>query len=109
MTKNNIGIIGKGFVGGAVAFGFSPSTGYESNIRIFDKDPDKSTHTLEEVVSLSDFIFISVPTPSNKDGSINTSILESVIDDINTVLGEKRLSYNISKINCCARYYASTM
>ena len=89
MTKNNIGIIGKGFVGGAVAFGFSPSTGYESNIRIFDKDPDKSTHTLEEVVSLSDFIFISVPTPSNKDGSINTSILESVIDDINTVLGEK--------------------
>ena len=79
---NNIGIVGKGFVGGAVAFGFSPSTGYEANIRIYDKDDDKATHSLEEVVTESDFIFVSVPTPSNADGSINLSILESVINDI---------------------------
>ena len=57
-----IGIIGKGFVGSAVAFGFSASTGYDSTIRIFDKDPDKATHSLEQVVVESDFIFISVPT-----------------------------------------------
>ncbi|MEC7929391.1 MAG: hypothetical protein VX169_03665 [Pseudomonadota bacterium] len=86
---NNIGIIGNGFVGGAVAFGFSPSTGYESKIRIYDKDVDRSTHSLEEVVTQSDFIFVSVPTPSNEDGSINISILESAIADISSVETEK--------------------
>ena len=70
----NIGIIGKGFVGTAVAHGFSESVGYKSTIRIFDKEPSKSLNTLEEVVELSDFIFISVPTPSNEDGSINLKI-----------------------------------
>ena len=81
----NIGIVGNGFVGGAVAFGFSPSTGYESKIRIYDKDIDRATHSLEEVVTQSDFIFVSVPTPSNSDGSINISILQSVIADISSV------------------------
>ena len=84
----NIGIVGRGFVGGAVAFGFSPSTGYESIIRIFDKDLDKATHSLEEVVTESDFIFVSVPTPSNADGSINTSILESAIKDIDLIASD---------------------
>ena len=37
--KNRIGIIGKGFVGSAVAHGFSAQTGYSAEIRIFDKDP----------------------------------------------------------------------
>jgi UDPglucose 6-dehydrogenase len=86
MDKYNIGIIGKGFVGGAVAFGFSSSTGYDSNIRIFDKAPEKATHSLEEVVLESDFIFISVPTPSNKDGSINVSILDEVVSDISKIV-----------------------
>ena len=35
---NKIGIIGKGFVGTAVAQGFSPHSGYESEVKIFDKD-----------------------------------------------------------------------
>ena len=38
---NNIGIIGKGFVGTAVAAGFSPHTGYDAKVRIFDVDPSK--------------------------------------------------------------------
>ena len=92
MKKYNIGIIGKGFVGSAVAFGFSPATGYDSIIRIFDKDPDKATHSLEQVVVESDFIFISVPTPSNKDGSINVTSLESVISDINKINKKKPTS-----------------
>ncbi len=86
----NIGIIGKGFVGTAVAHGFSESVGYKSTIRIFDKEPSKSLNTLEEVVELSDFIFISVPTPSNEDGSINLKILESCFDDINKIFSKKR-------------------
>ena len=81
----NIGIIGFGFVGSSVAYGFSAQTGFDqAELRIFDKNPAKSTHTLDEVLKESDFIFLSVPTPSNVDGSINLSILESVIDEINT-------------------------
>lgn len=79
----NIGIIGRGFVGTAVEFGFSTQTGVtDFVIRAYDKDPSKSLNTLSETVNESDIIFLSVPTPSNEDGSINLSILESAIDDI---------------------------
>ena len=82
MKKPNIGIIGRGFVGQAVAFGFSEQTGYEANLRIFDKDKSKSLNTIDEVVTQSDFIFISVPTPSNADGSINLQVLEDCLEDL---------------------------
>ena len=39
------------------------------------------THTLKEVVD-SDVIFLSVPTPSNPDGSMNVDIVDSVLGDI---------------------------
>ena len=80
-----IGIIGKGFVGNAVAHGFSSGSGYNSNILIYDKNPSLGQNTLEEVVTSSEFIFISVPTPSNRDGSINLKIVESVIQEIDKI------------------------
>ena len=80
--KKNRGISGKGFVGNAVAHGFSSGTGYEANIFIHDKNPDLSQHSLEEVIDNSDFIFISVPTPSNKDGSINLDIVDNVLNEV---------------------------
>ena len=83
MSIYNIGIIGRGFVGGAVAHGFSESVGYESNIMIYDKDKRKSVNTLEEVVEKSDFVFISVPTPSTRDGLISLKILDGCLDEIN--------------------------
>ena len=83
--EQKIGVVGNGFVGGAVKFGFSPTVGCDAEVRVYDKDPNKSTHTLEETVNESDFIFLSVPTPANKDGSINTDILSSAIKDIDDV------------------------
>tara|TARA_B100000123_G_scaffold202622_1_gene152540 strand:+ start:487 stop:1365 length:879 start_codon:yes stop_codon:yes gene_type:complete len=83
--EQKIGVIGNGFVGGAVKFGFSPQTGCDAEVRVYDKNPNKSTHGLEETVNESDFIFLSVPTPVNKNGSINIKILESVLDDISEV------------------------
>ena len=80
--KYNIGIYGRGFVGSAVAHGMSAPTGFDSVIRSFDIDPTKATHSLEETISMSDFVFISVPTPANKDGSINLDILESSLRSI---------------------------
>ncbi len=81
-----IGIIGKGFVGSAVQFGFSPNTGSDAEVRIYDKDANKSTHSLDEVVNNSDFIFLSVPTPANENGSINLDIVEDILNEINKVI-----------------------
>tara|TARA_Y100000590_G_scaffold442296_1_gene570237 strand:+ start:3248 stop:4123 length:876 start_codon:yes stop_codon:yes gene_type:complete len=91
MKNNNIriGIIGKGFVGTAVAHGFSNQTGFNADIKIYDIDPKKSSHTLGETVNNSDFIFLSVPTPSYKDGSIDLSILENAIQSIDKVSKNK--------------------
>lgn len=80
-----VGIVGKGFVGSAVQFGFSPNTGCDAEVRVYDKDPNKSQHSLEEVVNESDFIFLSVPTPSNEDGSINLDVVDQALSDISKV------------------------
>ena len=80
-----IGIIGRGFVGSAVEFGFSAQTGCDAVVKVYDKNPKLSQHSLEETVNESDFIFLSVPTPSNIDGSINLDILTQALHDINKV------------------------
>ena len=76
-----IGIVGNGFVGSSVAFGFSPQTGCDAEIKIYDKDETKSTHSLSETLE-SDFIFVSVPTPSNSDGSINLDIIYNCFSEM---------------------------
>ena len=78
-----IGIVGNGFVGSSVAFGFSAQTGCDADVKIYDKDKSKATHELDEVINTSDFIFVSVPTPSNKNGSINLDIVYNVFDEMN--------------------------
>ena len=79
----NIGIVGRGFVGSAVEFGFSPQTGCDGvTTYIYDKNKLKSLHPLQEVIMYSDFIFLSVPTPSNEDGSINLSYVEDALTEM---------------------------
>ena len=80
-----IGIIGRGFVGSAVEFGFSAQTGCSASVKVYDKNPKLSLHSLDDTVNGSDFVFISVPTPSNQDGSINLDVLHNVLTDINQV------------------------
>jgi len=84
--KYTIGIIGNGFVGSAAAFGFSPTTGFnDAEILIYDKDPLKSTHSLEEVCSRSKVVFVSVPTPAKSDGSIDLTIIHNLFSDISNL------------------------
>ena len=78
MSKPNIGIIGNGFVGEAQAFAFSPV----SNIKIYDVDPLKSTHTLKQTHD-SDYVFVCVPTPMYKDGSQNLEFVQEVFKHAN--------------------------
>tara|TARA_A100001201_G_scaffold111460_1_gene95453 strand:- start:979 stop:1872 length:894 start_codon:yes stop_codon:yes gene_type:complete len=73
-----IGIIGNGFVGNSIAFGFSPT----HEIRIHDKDKKRDMNTIEEVLEC-DFIFVAVPTPMNPDGSISLDMVEKALDEIN--------------------------
>ena len=58
----------------------------DAEVRIYDKDPSKSQNSLEEVVNKSDYIFISLPTPSNIDGSMNLDYVEESLNDINEII-----------------------
>jgi len=74
-----VGIIGNGFVGEAQAFAFSPVT----EVRIYDINPLKSTHTLQEVCECN-FVFVCVPTPMKIDGSQDLSYIKNVFESINS-------------------------
>ena len=72
-----IGIVGNGFVGNSVAFGFSPT----HEVRIHDKDPKKNLNTIEEVLKC-DYVFVCVPTPMNLNGSINLDVVHKALQEI---------------------------
>lgn len=72
--KPKIGIIGYGFVGQAVAYGFSTA-----ELAIYDKFKSEF-QTLEQVVDQGEFIFICLPTPIKSDESgIDLSIIDQTI------------------------------
>ena len=80
MEEKTIGIIGNGFVGGAVLSAFSTT----NKMMVYDKNKTNSINTLKEVVQESDFIFVSVPTPMRnvRGGEIDLSIVSQVLRDI---------------------------
>jgi UDPglucose 6-dehydrogenase len=74
-----IGIIGKGYVGGAMYENFKD---YYS-VEVYDTDSSKRTRSLEELVTWAQILFVSVPTPMNNEtGACDTSIVESVVHQI---------------------------
>lgn len=77
-----IGIIGNGFVGSAIMHGFILHT---DDIKIYDKNPKRGTHSLKEVIQYSDFIFLCLPTPMFESGECDLSIINSVMDEIESL------------------------
>jgi 3-hydroxyisobutyrate dehydrogenase-like beta-hydroxyacid dehydrogenase len=78
MQKPVLGIIGSGFVGGAVARAFKLT----NRVLIYDIDPKRCVNSFEEVCTESDFVFVCVPTPmpdAVKGGLADLSIVESVL------------------------------
>jgi len=73
-----IGIIGNGFVGKATNL----LTNKNITSLIYDKNPELCLpkNTILEDLNQCDIIFICVPTPMNKDGSIHLDIVESVVE-----------------------------
>jgi nucleotide sugar dehydrogenase len=92
----SIGIIGHGYVGGAIDSFFQ---GVEP-VMIFDvKKPE--LNRLEDVVQC-DIVFVAVPTPSAPDGSCDTTIVEEVfsrITDIGRNIG--RIHFNSKMHEFC--------
>jgi len=88
--KYKIGIVGNGFVGSAIAVGFS----LHAHVKVFDKNPLKSINTLSETINESEFVFISVPTPMKNDSAeIDLTIMDGVIEDIMNAPKSDNFSY----------------
>jgi len=75
--KKTVGVIGNGFVGESQAFAFSPTT----DVRIYDINPLKTTHTLDEVLK-QEFIFVCLPTPMRESGEQDLSFIKDFFSGI---------------------------
>ena len=75
--KKTVGVIGNGFVGESQAFAFSPTT----DVRIYDINPLKTTHTLDEVLE-QEFIFVCLPTPMRESGEQDLSFIKDFFSGI---------------------------
>lgn len=80
-TKIKIGIIGLGMVGGPIRRWFEEVNGYKRGKDLFCYDADPKKGYIDDV-NKADVIFVSVPTPSNPDGSCNASIVELAVSKI---------------------------
>jgi len=80
IDSRRVGVIGAGFVGQAVVRGFIDQV---PDVRAFDTDIRKTTHTLEEVLEC-EFIFVCLPTPMEdvEGGRGDISILEKFFDSV---------------------------
>lgn len=81
--KFKIAIIGYGFVGKAIEYAFrSPST----EIMVIDPKYKEFTNEIDDIAEFApNLTFVSVPTPMAKDGSIDSSIVESVVKKLQTI------------------------
>ena len=73
-----LGIIGKGFVGSAVANGF------DRDVEQFVVDPLFNDNTIRQLVKYDPpLLFVCVPTPPNEDGSVNVDTVKEVLSELN--------------------------
>lgn len=74
-----IGIIGRGFVGGAMYENFKECF----EVAVWDTVEEKRTlNSFESFVDWSDIIFVCVPTPMKESGECDVSIVEDVVAKI---------------------------
>lgn len=81
MMLPSIGVIGHGFVGKAIADGFKHYT----NVKVYDVNPLNTVDNYFDVVG-QDILFMCLPTPMKKDGSVDTSIVKSALETLRSAL-----------------------
>ena len=79
--KMKIGIVGLGMVGEPIRRWFEEVSGYKRGRDLFCYDADPKKGYFDDV-NKADVVFVSVPTPTNHDGSCNVSIVESAVKGI---------------------------
>ena len=79
--KFKVGIVGLGMVGTPIRRWFEENRGYKRGVDLFCYDAD-SKKGFSDDVNKAELIFVAVPTPSNKDGSCNTKMLEQAVGKI---------------------------
>jgi len=77
MFNEKIGIIGLGFVGGAIADAFTMIS-----MPLELRDPFKGHNATYVDLKGCSAIFVAVPTPQSEDGTCDTSALESVLAEL---------------------------
>lgn len=74
---DRVGIIGNGFVGSAIYHGLRD----KYSVLVYDIDHERSTNTFEEIDS-QNLLFICVPTPMDREGNFDLSIVKKVIKNL---------------------------
>ena len=108
MKITKIGIVGYGFVGKAVEFGFKNET---NDIMIVD--PYQGHHNIDALREFKpEYIFVCVPTPMEDDGSVNSNIIQNVVGLLedetfrsSTVIIKSTITPNIIKTLCQNRRF----
>ena len=81
---NNIGVVGNGFVGGAV----QKTLQHFYDVCTYDTKKELSScENLEELVSKSRFIFVCLPTPMRNTGQCDITRVKNTILKINRICG----------------------
>ena len=78
MSKYNVGVIGRGFVGGAILSHLSNSE--DVRVLSYDISDDMDADQGYQAIALNcDIIYLCLPTPPSKDGSCFTGIVEEAL------------------------------
>ena len=76
--RHTIGVVGNGYVGSAIAAAFA----HTNYVKVYDVNPARSEHTLEELCVESEYIFVCVPTPASTDGPQDLTYIYKALRDI---------------------------
>jgi len=81
-TMDKIGIVGLGFVGGAIKNAFEQD---QFGIELVCVDPAKGYKSTIADLKNCDAVFICVPTPQDDDGTCDTTPMESVLRELSYI------------------------
>jgi UDPglucose 6-dehydrogenase len=77
MKKLTAGIVGLGYVGGAIYNAIPDAETYDKN-----SDIKATCNSIAQLVDRVELVYVCVPTPATKYGECDTSIVVSVVDEI---------------------------
>lgn len=85
-----VGIVGLGFVGDAIRQSYTLMNKlYKLETYDINESLNPTCFSLNELVNKCEMIYVCVPTPMNKKGKCDTSIVERVISDISKITSDK--------------------